>query len=103
MIAGLYCNSIGTEKRSVTFSTTMPMVAVCPGLRLSAAGSKRILGPEDCAGGGATAGAVPFEGGGTGFVLTAGVTDSGNEAAPGPFGCGAGAGLYEGAFTSNSR
>src|SRR6516164_5778349 len=100
MTAGLYCSSMGTEKRSVTFSTTMPTVAVCPGLRLSAAGSKRILGPAAC-GGGATAGAAAFAGGGAGFVATTGVAEGANEAAPGP---GAwGAGFDAGALTSNSR
>src|ERR1700741_776165 len=48
MTAGLYCSIRGTEKRSETLSTAMPMVEACPGLRLSRAGSKRILGPETC-------------------------------------------------------
>src|SRR5262244_463234 len=98
MTAGLYCSSMGTEKRSVTFSTTMPTVAVCPGLRLSAAGSKCILGPDACAGGGVAAGGVALPGAGTGLVARAGVAVGACEAAPGPGVCGVG--FEAGAFTS---
>src|SRR5215471_17959550 len=97
MTDGLYCSSIGTEYRSVTLSTTTPMVAVCPGERFIVGGSNRIRGPETCAWGVA----AEFSGAtGEGFVC------AGPDGAPGatPAGpCDAGLGFEVGAFTSISR
>src|SRR5712692_1571857 len=72
--AGLYCSSIGIEKRSFTFSTTTPKVAVCPAFRDRVCGSKRIF--AGCASGaGPVAGAAApgtFIAGGTGCCGVAG-------------------------------
>src|ERR1700759_4786026 len=75
--AGLYWSSIGTEYRSVTFLTTMPTVAVWPGLRFIVEGSKRMRGPVTCAPIGAAelgAGATDAVGGGCVAGVASGVT-----------------------------
>src|SRR6267154_6087697 len=38
---GSYCSIIGIANRSVTLSTATPNTAVCPGFKLSVAGSNR--------------------------------------------------------------
>src|ERR1700732_2035033 len=40
--AGLYCSKKGTENKSFTFSTTTPIVCVCPTFRDRLRGSNRI-------------------------------------------------------------
>src|SRR5215469_9128751 len=93
---------MGTEKRSVTFSTTTPMVAVCPGDKFSVAGSNRMCGPATCAWGTAEGGAAGA--GGIGSPGGAAVGAPGAGAAGGAVaGTAFGFGFDVGAFTSISR